>query len=172
MSYDTDAEDAQLLAAGDIGALLAKYDPTIRGRCVARLRGGPDADDVAQNVRLRLLDEFHRGRRYGSLPYRVVVNQVITWTVGDYFAGRRTDAPLPETWEPAEDDFSPAVYSREWLAGVFAALPERQREVLELRYLHGLEHVEIAERLGIERNAVDQALFNGHTKLREAFVHG
>jgi len=40
--------------------------------------------------------------------------------------------------------------------------------VLELRYLEGYDHEEIARRLGIERNAVDQALHRGHRRLREA----
>jgi DNA-directed RNA polymerase specialized sigma24 family protein len=36
-----------------------------------------------------------------------------------------------------------------------------------LRYGEQLSHEQIAERLGITRNAVDQALHNGHEKLAE-----
>lgn len=50
---------------------------------------------------------------------------------------------------------------------LFADLPERSRQVLELRYLSGLEVPEIAERLGVEPNNVHQALWRGHEKLRE-----
>ncbi len=43
----------------------------------------------------------------------------------------------------------------------------RQREVAELLYREGLSHDQIAERLGMKRNAVDQALHNAHAKLAE-----
>lgn len=50
---------------------------------------------------------------------------------------------------------------------LFADLPEGSRRVLELRYREGLEIDEIAERLDMTRNAVDQALHRGHSRLRE-----
>ena len=46
-------------------------------------------------------------------------------------------------------------------------LAPREREVVDLRWRQGLEIAEIADRLGIDRNAVDQALFRAHAKLRE-----
>ena len=48
MTHGRDADDAALLARGDHGRLLAKWEPTIIGRCVAELRGHLDADDVAE----------------------------------------------------------------------------------------------------------------------------
>jgi RNA polymerase sigma factor (sigma-70 family) len=172
MAHESDAEDAQLLRDGDIASLLAKYDPIIVGRCVVRLRGSLDAEDVAQNVRLRMLVEFKRGKRYEHLPYRVVVQQVITWTLGDYFEGRPTHVPLPEDWDPPVESGSDAVISMYYLDELFDVLPERTRRVLALRYLRGLEHEQIAKELGMTRNAVDQALHRGHAKLREALTHG
>jgi DNA-directed RNA polymerase specialized sigma24 family protein len=38
---------------------------------------------------------------------------------------------------------------------------------MRLRYLEGLEIEEIAARLSLSRNAVDQALHRGHKTLRE-----
>ena len=168
MAHD-DARDAQLCADGDIAALLAAYDHVILSRCIARLRGGSDSEDVAQNVRLRLLDEFRRGKRY-TVPYRVVVHKVIDWTLGDYFAGRRTDVPLPEGWEPPVDGGADAVVSRYYLADLLGELPGRSREVAEARYLRGLEHDEIAAELQITRNNVDQALHRVHARLRETIL--
>ena len=172
MTHESEAADAQLLEDGEIAVLLAKYDPVIVGRCFARLRGHPDAEDVAQNVRLRLLDELRRGKRYGDVPYRVVVNQVIGWTLADYFEGRAGQIPLPEEWEPAGADTGEGVVSRYYLTELFAPLPERTRQVLERRYLAGAEIDEIADELGMTRNAVDQALFRGHQALREVFSDG
>ena len=171
MTYGSDAADAQLLEDGDIATLLARYEDVIVGRCVARLRGHPDAEDVAQNVKLRLLREFHRGKRYGDTPYRVVVHQVVGWTLSEYFDGRPTDVELPEDWSPDAGDPSERVDADFYLESLFSDLPPRQRQVMELRYLSGLEHEEIASRLGMTRNAVDQALHNGHARLRQALVH-
>lgn len=167
MTYDSDASDRDELAAGNIDALLAKYRPVILGRCIARLKGHPDAEDVAHDVYLRLLEEFHRGKRYGSVPYRVVVHQVIVWTLADYFGERRTDSPLPDDFgEGTSDDLS-AFY----LESIFDALPDGDRAVLTLRWIEGLEPADIARRLGKEPNAVYQSLHRGHKALREAWVH-
>lgn len=164
MPHESDADDARLFEDGDIAALLAKYDPVIRGRCAARLRGHVDADDVAQNVKLRLLAEFRRGRTY-PVPFRVVVSRVVDWTVKDYFEGRPTDQPLPDDWAPAQEGHADAVADGDYVGSLLASLPGRQREVWTL-HLHGLDRTQIAAVLGIEPNAVDQALHNGRKKLR------
>jgi RNA polymerase sigma-70 factor, ECF subfamily len=171
MTHDSDAEDARHLSDGDIAYLLAKYAPAVRARCVARLRGDLAADDVAQNVMLRLLAEFHRGRRYEGVPYRVVVHQVVGWTIDDHFAGRPTDAPLPDGWEPSAHDEHPGL-ERVGLRALFGELPDKARHVCELRYLLGLEIEEIARQLGMTRNAVDQALHRAHARLRDLVVDG
>src|SRR5205823_14354319 len=125
MRHDGDAFDKEQLAAGRIDVLLAKYRPTIVGRCVAVLKGHPDAEDVAQDVYLRLLGEFHRSKRYGDVPYRVVVHQVIGWTIDDYFEDRPTSTPLPDDFggEAAPDN----ELSRFTLASAFEALPDGDR---------------------------------------------
>src|SRR5919197_512124 len=119
-----DAEDTRLLEEGDIAGLLAKYAPTILGRCIARLRGHPDAEDVAQDAMVRLVAAFRRGKRYGGTPYRVVINKVVDWTVADYFDGRSTMAELPEDWDSGADDFSDELVSRYYVAELLEPLPE------------------------------------------------
>jgi RNA polymerase sigma factor (sigma-70 family) len=170
MPHDSDADDAKLLQEGRIEVLLAKYEPVILGRCIARLHGDLAAEDVAQNVMLRLLQEFHRAKSYGETPYRVVVHQVVGWTIADHFAGRATDAPLPEAWDPAGEDSNDDVLGRHDLRRLFAPLPEGTRRVLEHRYLLGFEIEDVAEQLQMTRNAVDQALHRGHARLREALA--
>ena len=171
MRDERDADDARMLEDGDIAGLLATYRDLVVGRCVARLRGDAAAEDVAQDVMLRLLAEFRRGKRY-PVPYRVVVHQVVDWTLKEHFQGQPTFLPLPDEWQPEVEDATEGVLSRYYLADLFASLPEGTRRVLELRYVAGLEIEQIAEKLGLKRNAVDQALHRGHAKLREAFGHG
>ena len=171
MRDERDADDARMLEEGDIAGLLAAYHDLVVGRCIARLRGDVAAYDVAQDVMLRLLAEFRRGKSY-SVPYRVVVHQVIDWTLKEHFQGQNTSVALPDGWEPTVEDSSERILSRYYLADLFASLPGETRKVLELRYLAGLEIEQIAKKLGLRRNAVDQALHRGHAKLREALTHG
>lgn len=159
--------DEELLASGEYATLLARYEVVIVQRCVARLRGHPDAEDVAQDVKLRLWRELQAGNTY-PVPYRVVVHKVIGWTLKDHWAGRDTAVPLPEGWEAgAEDDFAGPLIVDELLAG----LPPREQEVWRL-YTEGLSPDQIAERLGVTRNNVDQALHRGRKRLRELLARG
>jgi RNA polymerase sigma-70 factor (ECF subfamily) len=160
-----DAEDTRLLDAGEHKLLMATYFDPVRERCFLRLRNRDAADEVAQQVFLRLLAELDRGRRYRH-PFRVVVWMVTEWTLRGSAGGRSTD-PI-EDWDAAIEDAGYAEWEAEHdLALLLADLPQRQREVAELRYREGLAHDQIAERLGLTRNAVDQALHNAHRKLRE-----
>jgi RNA polymerase sigma factor (sigma-70 family) len=159
--------DEALLESGDHARLIARYETIIVQRCVSKLRGHPDAEDVAQDAKLRLWKELQAGRRYG-VPYRVVVHKVIEWTLKDYWGGRDTTAPLPEHWEPSvEDDPDGPLIVHEMLA----QLPQREREVWEL-FMDGLGHDQIAAELGIARNNVDQALHRGRVKLKEMLARG
>jgi DNA-directed RNA polymerase specialized sigma24 family protein len=137
-------------------------------RCVAAMKGSPEAEDVAQDVKLRLWKELQAGNTY-SVPFRVVVHKVIDWTLKDHWSGRPTDVPLPEGWGPGQDDdaIGPLIV-RELLD----ELPPREREVWELHCLGGLGPEQIAERLAVTRNNVDQALHRGRQKLRDRLANG
>jgi RNA polymerase sigma factor (sigma-70 family) len=164
MHAASDAEDARLLAARDFDRLAAKYLPVVQTIVYARVRG-EGADDVVQDVLLRLLRELDAGKTY-AVPYRVVVPMVTVWLVKGHFRRRPVQlVPLPEEWEElARDELDLA--GDDLLERLFAELPERQRQVCELRYLKGYEIDEIAAELGIERNNVDQALHRAHSALR------
>ena len=162
-----DAEDNRLLEAQDHGQLLANYFHPVRERCFLRLRDRDAADEAAQLVFERLLREFGRGKHY-KVPFRVVVWMVTEWTLRGFYPGVKQDATLPEDWDlQARGDEIAEWAERYDLARMFDGLPERQRQALELLYLEGLSHEQIAACLGIKRNAVDQALHNGHRKLAE-----
>jgi hypothetical protein len=113
-SRHDDARDADLLADGRIERLLARYVLVILARCIHETKSSHDGQDVAQDVMFRLFREFHAGKRYPGIPYRVVVHQVTKWTLADFFAGRRTDVPLPDDLELREDDRGDRVVSDLW----------------------------------------------------------
>ena len=160
-----DAEDRRLLEAGDFAQLLANYFHPVRQRLVARLRNEDAANEVAQTVFDRLLRELTSGKTY-PVPFRVVVWQVVEWKLKEHFGGRR-EVPVADLPPVEAADELAELEARADLGTLFAELPERQREVAKLRYLQGLEPAQIADRLGIEANAVYQALFNANGRLRE-----
>lgn len=161
-----DAEDKRLLDEGEHGLLLAAYFHPVRERCYVRLRDEDAANDVAQQVLVRLLSELRGGKAY-PVPFRVVVWMVTDWTLKGFYPGVKQDLLLPERWDPEAPDAYAEWEDRHDLAVVLAALPQRQQDVLALRYGEQLSHEQIADRLGISRNAVDQALHDGHKNLAE-----
>lgn len=165
MTHADDAEDDRLLQLGERAGLLARWYPVIVERCRGRLRSESQAMEAAHQVVDRLLVELDRGRAY-SVPYRVVVHQVTTWTIrGFHDAG---GDPWPEGWDPPDpDDPLAGAIVRLTLEQRFADLPEGERRVMTLLYLDGRTPVEVGEVLGMTRNAVDQAHHRAKTRLRE-----
>ena len=163
---DEDARDAHLLETGRIDRLLAKYHVVIVGRCIARTNVH-DGQDVAQDVEFRLYREFQAGKRYPGVPYRVVVHNVIGWTLADFFQGKPTDVPLPEDWGSAEVDFAGGLVDRMWLAELIDELPPVEREACRLVYLEGVSPERAAVELDTTRNNIDQRLHHARRRLRE-----
>ena len=161
-----DVEDKRLLEAGDIDLLLAGWLETIRGRCIAKMRG-PVGEDVAQAVCERLWRELKAGRhRDGRYPFRVIVHSVIGWVCRGWNEPGWYEAEFLEpdgaALDPAED-----VVIDLTLEQFVATLPPGDGEVAHLLYVEGLEPGEIAERLGKNPNAVYQAISRNKQRLRE-----
>lgn len=161
-----DAEDSRLLAAGEHKLLVANYFHPVLERCYLWLRDEEAANEVAQNVFARLLRELRAGKQYKA-PFRVVVWKVTEWTARGHYRATKLDAPLPEDWDPESPDAYADFEDKYDLGLMLDGLPPRQREVLELAYGEGLSPDQIAERLGINRNAVYQALHNGLQRIAE-----
>ena len=112
MHAASDAEDARLLGDRDFDRLAAKYLPVVQTIVYGRVRGD-GAEDVVQDVMLRLLRELDAGKNY-AVPFRVVVPNVTVWLVKGHFRGEPVQlVPLPDEWEtPGADsiDLSDAAW--------------------------------------------------------------
>jgi DNA-directed RNA polymerase specialized sigma24 family protein len=163
-----DVEDKRLLDEGLIDELLAGWVETIRGRCVARMRG-PVGLDVAQAVCLRLWRELKAGKhRDGVVPFRVVVHNVIGWSCDGWYERGWREVELIEIDRP-EPDPTIDVVTRLTLEQFVETLPPGDGEVARQLWLEypPLEPAEIATRLGKQPNAVYQAIHRNKAKLRE-----
>ena len=160
-----DEEDARLLAAGDHASLLAAYFPTILLRLRTRRLPLEEAEEVRQRVVEYLLRDLKAGKSF-DVPFRVVVHQRTTWTLLDYYRQQqRQPDELPEE-HAADSNALERVEGSVDFARLVDDLPSREREAVTLRWERGLEVPEIAKVLGVTPNAVHQALFRAHEKLR------
>lgn len=127
------------------------------------------ADDLAQEAYLR----FCRARvpesrsEWKAYLYRIGTNLAADWW---RHKGRRgssgteRDATQPSSeYHDAEAD---AIRRRE-LDRVFSTLKPRERALLWLAYVEGLDHREIAKALGLSRASVRVLLFRARRKLGE-----
>lgn len=161
-----DEEDARLLEAGDHAALLAAYYPTILLRLRARRLPLDEAEEVRQRVVEYLLRELRSGRKF-DVPFRVIVHQRTTWTLFDYYKERKQQSgELVE--EGVESGMLENVEANLDFARLTADLPPRERQAVVMRWQQGLDVPEIAEALEMKPNAVHQALFRAHEKLRRS----
>jgi RNA polymerase sigma factor (sigma-70 family) len=161
-----DAEDKRLLENGEIDLLLAGWVETIRGRCIAKMRG-PVGEDVTQAVCERLWRELKAGRhRDDRYPFRVIVHSVIKWVGQGWFEPGWQESELFDL-DGAAPNETEAVILDVTLEQYVATLPSGDGEVARLLYLDGLEPAEIAERLEKKPNAVYQAISRNKARLRE-----
>ena len=118
------------------------------------------ARDVVQEAFAKAIRVRFQFRAEGSLEgwiWRTVVNTARS-------AARDRPPPvLPLLEPPSSNGEAPAVDLR----GLLAALPERQRLVLVLRYYADLDYAAIAEALGIRPGTVAATLSHGHAALRK-----
>jgi RNA polymerase sigma-70 factor (ECF subfamily) len=122
---------------------------------------GPDAEDVTSET-------FVRALRYRK-SYDPAKGSPATWLVG---IARRCIADRPRPPEPTDLESLESFELHESRADVLtvravvARLPERDRELVALRYGADLTARQIAETLGLQTNAVEVALHRLHAKLR------
>jgi RNA polymerase sigma factor (sigma-70 family) len=160
-----DDEDARLVEAGDHAALLAAYYPTILLRLRTRRLPLDEAEEVRQRVVEHLLRELHSGKKLNA-PFRVIVHQRTTWTLFDYYKERRQPNELVDD-QTADLPALDQVEANLDFERLVKDLPPRERQAVVLRWQQGLDVPEIAMALGMKANAVHQALFRAHEKLKE-----
>jgi RNA polymerase sigma factor (sigma-70 family) len=165
-----DAEDGRLLAAGEHQRLVESYYGVVLDRCRAKLPTEGDAVDVAADVVIRVMSELKRGRSY-RVPFRVVVHQVTTWKIKEFFAQARSEVALDELLEVLGDESGiEAIESDLTLEELFRELPPRDREVATMRWRKGMEIADIATALGLTANAVYQSIHRTIAGLREKWA--
>jgi RNA polymerase sigma-70 factor (ECF subfamily) len=154
-------DDAALLARirerdeQALEVLHARFSASVRALALRVTRAERFADEVTQDVFMAIWREPERyDPARGTLaPWlmRLARNKAIDLVRREESVRRRT-ADVDLTFAEAPDDVHDEVWAtlrRERLRASIARLPEDQRRALQLAFLGGLTHVEVAEREGI-----------------------
>lgn len=166
-------DDAALVSACRRGerrameALYHQYKRRVYG-LVTRIAGPSDADEVAQDVFVRIyrgLPKFRGDSQLGTWIYRLAVNAALSHVT------RR--AKRPTTGEEAMEHVPAPVGPRrdprlaERLEQALAALPPGYRAVLVLHDVEGLSHEECASILGCRVGTSKSQLHKARSRMRE-----
>lgn len=143
------------------------HESSLRAYLQGAARSPSDVDDLLQESYLRLL------RAYAQTPIRSVKSLLFAIArnaVRDAIRRRTvaSEIPISETNSSHVIDQSPGVVElvnrrqeQAWLAEAIGLLPQRCREVLLLRKIHGISQKEIALMLGITVNTVETLVSKG-----------
>lgn len=180
-SSDPDLDLVPAAAQGDADAfeaLVRRYQSRVIGLARSYTRNQSDAEDLAQEVFVRIYRSLGRFRGESSFRtwlYKVALNvtrsaharrrrQQSVW--GDSGAGQ-TDPPEPQTGTP---DVETSLVRREAIERALADLPDDLREAVMLRDVHGLEYREIARATGAPIGTVETRIFRGRQRLRRSLA--
>ena len=170
-------EDAQLVNAcreGDRRAMEALYHRFKRRvySMVARIAGAQDAEEVSQEVFMRIYRGLLKFRGESALDtwvYRLTVNAAVSHVSRRpaRAEGEEALAHIPTKEGPSRD---PRLAAR--LENALTDLPAGYRAVLVLHDIEGLSHEEIAEILGCRVGTSKSQLHKARAKMRDLLGMG
>ena len=156
----------------DFNTVYSAFYPRIL-RYLARLVGPDDAEDVSQEVFIKISRSLsdYRGEGISSWVYRIATNAAMD--------RRRRASPIaipaeeeslaPDSAETAEQHLVRGEMS-ECVRGLIDGLPDTYRDVLILSEIEGLADAEIASVIGVTLETVKIRLHRARRRLREALV--
>ena len=138
------------------------YGGTVYRLAMCRMQSVPDAEDIYQDVFLRLFGQDTAewdGERMKAWLIRTTVNRCNDL---HRFRLRRPMVSLEELPDMAR----PVEERHRELWAVVAALPEKQRTVIHLHYAEGYSCEELADMLGLPAATVRSRLHRGRKQLK------
>lgn len=159
-----------------VAALQAAARERVYRWALVRTGDPDDADDVAQDVAVALhgrLGQFQGRARFSTWLYRLAANAAAELHRRSRRRREIHGRAAVETPTAALDGRIAGLADRraaETVRGFFAALPERQRELIDLVDLQGYTAAEAAEMLEIEPATARTHLFRARRTLRERLL--
>lgn len=139
-----------------------QYGDTVYRLALCRLQNISDAEDVYQDVFLRLLNQDVTGWGKEHLKAWLIRTTLNRCADVGRFRLRRSTVPLSEVMPPIQPDNEDAAE----LWDAVAHLPVKLRTPLHLHYVEGYSTDEIASLLNIPANTVRTRLYRARQKLK------
>lgn len=172
--------DAQLVTFaldGDSAAfetLFRRYREEIYNLCLQRTFGNrEDASDLAQDTFVKVfvnLDKYDPKYTFGQWIYTIARNTFI-----DYVRRRRDDLPIdslkgavPAVASDADETPDQHIMNEQHgllIERCMASLPEKYRQMAEMRFIRQLSYEEIAEQLGLPIGTVKTQIHRARERL-------
>jgi RNA polymerase sigma-70 factor (ECF subfamily) len=161
--------------AGQADALAVLYEfylPRVYRYVAARLGGGEDAEDVTEEIFLKVINHIGsfswRGLPFGAWVFRIARNEVVSHVRRQRYRGSHSQ--LSESLPDFSQDHVAEVERASQLDIVREAaerLPDAQRQVIALRFGSGLSVAETAAALGKSENNVKVLQHKAIAKLQK-----
>ena len=151
-------------------AIWVKVQAKLKGFVRAKIRDEASADDVLQEIFLKMHQNLHQLREEEKVEYwlfRIAQN-----AVNDHFRQQKSQRQLtaapeaPVTEEEAQVQALTQEVSQ-WLPFMLELLPEKYRQALYLTEVEGLSQRELAEKLGLSYSGAKSRVQRGREKLRD-----
>jgi RNA polymerase sigma factor (sigma-70 family) len=167
----TDDGLVQRATGGDehaFASIFGRYHQGLYRYCLALTGDSHDAQDALQNTMIKVLRALPGEQRRIELKpwlYRIAHNESV-----ELLRRRRETRPLEDDLASTRPGLAEVATARDRLRvliGDLDKLPERQRGVLVMRELAGLDFAEIGTALGTSPAVVRQALYEARNSLRQ-----
>jgi len=157
-------------AITDLEAVWREFAEPLRGFIRKRIGSDHDADDILQQVFLKIqtrLDSLRETEKLQAWLYRITRNAIV-----DHYRQQRPRESLPEELaadDPA-DDRRCAMELARCLRGMVERLDPRYRDALRWSELDGLPQRDVATRLGLSLSGAKSRVQRGRAKLKQMLL--
>ncbi len=152
--------------------LMRRYQRTLFNVCSRYLGSERDADDVCQEVMLKVLyglKNFEGKSKFKTWLYSITYNECITQYRKERRKRRLLDALSLDPLEEASDEKAPRIEEKTGLDRWLVHVNPIDREILVLRFVAELEFQEIADIMRMGLSATKMRYKRALDKLRENF---
>lgn len=153
--------------------LMRRYQRTLFNVCARYLGNDRDADDVCQEIMLKVLyglKSFEGKSRFKTWLYSITYNECVTQYRKDRRKRRLLDALSLEPEEEASEEQAPKLEERGGLDRWLAHVGLIDREIMVLRFVAELEFQEIADIMQLGLSATKMRYKRALDRLREKFA--
>lgn len=153
----------------DVKAIWQEFHQRLRGFILQRVNNPADADDILQEVFVRIyqrLTTVRESDRLQSWIFAITRNAII-----DYYrkVKRQPEFTSAAAWETLIMDADPEVFNQQMagcLRPLLEQLPAPLREAVQLAELEGMTQAAIAQKLGVSLSGMKSRVQRGRQKLR------